>query len=394
MKNLILIVVVLTVSVLNVAGQQRQDLENQRKKTLEEISYVDNLLKATAQQRTAGMNDLKIIVNRISLRENVITGLRSEIDLLNYRIELNNLSIRMMEEDLITLRNEYAGSIRLAFKASRGYHPALFILSAKDFNQGYKRLKYLQQSARFRRRQAEIISDIVKQVSDSKVRLEQDRKKLTDLRGREENQKKLLETEQQRKQRLINELSGKEKQLKQDLENKKKIAARIQSEINKMIEEERKRAATTDMTPEQKLTGADFEGNRGKLPWPVERGVITSKFGIQKNAVLKNVTEDNIWIEITSSAGTPVRAVFRGEVSGVYGISGGNMAVIIKHGKYFTAYQNLINVKVKAGDKVDTKQIIGDVFIETASGGKGVLRFMIFEETKKLNPELWIAPKN
>lgn len=394
MKQLILIIFMLTGVLLNISGQQRRDLEDQRKKTLEEIAYVDNLLKATAQQRTAGVNDLKIIVNRITLRENVISGLKSEIELYNYRIELNNLSITMMEEDLVLLRKEYAGSIRLAYKALRGYHPALFILSARDFNQGYKRLKYLQQSARFRRRQAEIISDMVKQISDSKLRLEEDRKKLTDLRGREENQKKLLETEQQRKQRLIRELSGKERQLKQDLENKRKIAARIQSEINKMIEEERKRAATTDMTPEQKLTGSDFAGNKGKLPWPVERGVITSKFGVQKNAVLKNVTEDNIWIEITSTAGTPIRTVFRGEVTGVYGISGGNMAVIIKHGKFFTAYQNLINVKVKPGDKVETKQVIGDLFLEAATGNKGILRFMIFEETKKLNPELWIAPKN
>lgn len=394
MRYLILVICLVTSLLLDASGQQRKDLEDQRKKTLEEINYVDNLLKTTTRQRTAGVNDLKIIVSRISLRESVISGLKSEIDLYNSRIELNNLSIIMMEEDLVLLRKEYAGSIRLAFKASRGYHPALLILSARDFNQGYKRLKYLQQSARFRRRQAEIISDIVQQVSDSKLRLEQDRKQLTDLRGREESQKRLLETEQQRKERLIRELSGKERQLKQDLENKKKIAARIQSEISKMIEEERKRAATTDMTPEQKLTGADFSGNRGKLPWPVERGVITSKFGIQKNAVLKNVTEDNIWIEITSTAGTPVRTVFRGEVTGVYGISGGNMAVIVKHGKYFTAYQNLINVKVKPGDKVETKQVIGDLFIEAATGNKGILRFMIFEETKKLNPELWIAPKN
>jgi murein hydrolase activator len=394
MKHLILGICLFAGVLTNISAQQRKDLEDQRKKTLEEISYVDNLLKATTQQRTAGVNDLKIIENRITLRENVITGLKSEIELYNYRIELNNLSISMMEDDLVRLRREYAGSIRLAFKASKGYHMALFILSARDFNQGYKRLKYLQQSARFRRRQAETISDLVNQVSDSKVRLEQDRKQLTDLRGREENQKRLLETEQQRKQRLIRELAGKERQLKQDLENKKKIAARIQSEINKMIEAERKRASTTDMTPEQKLTGADFAGNKGKLPWPVERGVITSKFGLQKNAVLKNVTEDNIWIEITSTAGTPVRSVFRGEVTGVYGISGGNMAVIVKHGKYFTAYQNLINVKVKPGDKIETKQILGDLFIEASAGNKGILRFMIFEETKKLNPELWIAPKN
>lgn len=376
-----------------VKAQSRKELEDQRKKTLEEISYVDNLLKTTAKQKSAGMNDLKIIVNRINLREEVITGLRGEIALLNTRIELNTLAISMMESDLIELRDEYAGSIRLAYKASKGYHPAMFIMSAEDFNQGYQRLKYLQQSARFRRRQAEIISEVVKELGESKSRLEQDRFKLTDLRGREESQKQLLEQEQKKKQSLVKELSGKEKKLQQDLQEKKRIASRIQAEINKIIEEEKKKAIKSDMTPDQKLTGADFVGNKGILPWPVERGVITSKFGLQSHPVFKNVKEDNIGIDITSIGNTPVRSVFRGEVVKVWGIPGANMAIIIRHGRYLTVYQNIINVKVKSGDKVETKQTIADLFIEPESGNKGVLNFMIFDEGTKLNPELWIAPK-
>lgn len=376
-----------------VEAQSRKDLEDQRKRTLEEISYVDNLLKTTAKQKSAGMNDLKIIVNRINLREEVITGLRSEISLLNYRIELNTLAISMMESDLIELRNDYAGSIRLAYKASKGYHPAMFIMSAEDFNQGYKRLKYLQQSARFRRRQAEIISEVVKEITDSKARMEQDRYKLTDLRGREESQKQLLEQEQKKKQNLVKELSGKEKKLQQDLQEKKRIATKIQAEINKIIEEEKKKAIKSDMTPDQKLTGADFAGNKGLLPWPVERGVITSKFGTHSHPDFKNVREENIGIDITSIGNTPVRAVFRGEVVKVWGIPGANIAVIIRHGRYLTVYQNIINVRVKPGDKVETKQTIADLFIESESGNKGVLNFMIFDEATKLNPELWIAPK-
>jgi septal ring factor EnvC (AmiA/AmiB activator) len=374
-------------------GQTRKELEDQRKKTLDEISYVDNLLKTTTKQKSQGMNDLKMLVNRITLREDVISGLRSEIFLLNYRIELNSLSISLMEEDLVDLRNEYAGSIRLAYKASKGYHPAMFIFSAEDFNQGYKRLKYIQQSARFRRRQAEIISEIVKEVNESKKRLENDRLKLTDLRGREETQKQLLEQEQKKKQNLVRELSGKEKKLQQDLQAKKKIAARIQSEINKIIEEEKKKAVKTDLTPDQKLTGSDFAGNKGLLPWPVERGIITAKFGTQKHPVLKNVDVDNIGIEITSVGNTPVRSVFRGEVVSVIVIQGGNIAVIIRHGRYLTVYQDIVNVRVKPGDKVETKQTIADLFIEPDAGNKGVLNFMVFDEGTRLNPEVWIAPK-
>lgn len=377
----------------NIYGQSRKELEDQRKKTLEEISYVDNLLRTTAKQKTEGMNDLKMIVSRINLREDVISGIRSEIALLNYRIELNTLAISLMESDLIELRKDYAGSIRLAYKASKSYHPAMFIMSAKDFNQGYKRLKYIQQSARFRRRQAEIISEIVKEVSGSKERLENDRLKLTDLRGREETQKQLLEQEQRKKQALVKELSGKEKKLQQDLQEKKKIAARIQSEINKIIEEEKKKAVKSDLTPDQKLTGSDFAGNKGLLPWPVERGIITAKFGIQTHAVLKNVKVENIGVEITSVGNTPVRSVFRGEVVRVFGIPGGNMAVIIRHGRYLSVYQDIVNVRVKPGDKVETKQTIADLFIEPDAGNKGILNFMIFDEGTRLNPELWIAPK-
>jgi murein DD-endopeptidase MepM/ murein hydrolase activator NlpD len=266
-------------------------------------------------------------------------------------------------------------------------------MSAEDFNQGYKRLKYLQQGARFRRRQAEIISEIVQEVSDSKARLEGDMAKLSDLRGREESQKQLLEQEQKKKQNLVRELTGKEKKLQQDLQEKKKIATRIQSEINKIIEEEKKKAVKSDMTPEQKLAGADFAGNKGLLPWPVERGVVTSTFGKHTHPDFKNIVEDNDGIDITSVGNTPVRSIFRGEVVRVFSIPGANMAVIIRHGRYLTVYQGIVNVRVKAGNKVETKQTIGDLYIEPDSGNKGVLNFMIYDEGVKLNPEIWIAPK-
>jgi len=393
MLRLLAIIVLCISAVVNLAGQSRKELEDQRKKLQEEISYADNLLKSTSKQKSAGMNDLKLIVNRLGLRSDVIAGLRNEIDLINYRIELNTLSISLMEDDLVKLRNEYAGNIRLAYKASKGYHPAMYILSADDFNEGYKRMKYIQQSARFRRRQAEIISDIVREVVDSKSRLEDDRLKLTDLRGKEETQKQLLEREQKQKQALVRELTGKEKKLQQDIQNKKKIAARIQAEINKIIEEEKKKAVKSDLTPDQKLTGTDFVGNKGSLPWPVERGVITSKFGVHTNPDFKNLKEDNMGIDITSVGSTPVRSVFRGEVVRVFGITGANMAIIIRHGRYLTVYQNIINVRVKPGEKVETKQVIADLFIEPESGNKGILRFMIFDEGTMMNPELWIAPK-
>jgi murein DD-endopeptidase MepM/ murein hydrolase activator NlpD len=192
----------------------------------------------------------------------------------------------------------------------------------------------------------------------------------------------------------VKSLSKKEQQLQRELEDKKRIAKRIESEITKLIAEEKKKMAKSDVTPEMKLISDNFFENKGRLPWPVEKGIITSHFGVHNHPVLKYVTEDNIDIEITSSGMTPVRSVFKGVVAKVFSIRGANMAVIIRHGKYLTVYQNIVDVKVKVGERVETKQEIGKVFNDTQNGDKAILKFMVFEETLKMDPELWISKKN
>ena len=190
---------------------------------------------------------------------------------------------------------------------------------------------------------------------------------------------------------MVKSLSKKERQLQKDLEEKKRIADKIEKEIARIMEENRKKVIKSDNTPEQKLIGENFAENKGRLPWPVEKGIITSQFGIQKHPVLKYVTENNIGIEITSLGKTSVRSIFKGEVAKVFSIPGANMTVIIRHGKYLSVYQNVIDLKVKSGDKVETKQEIGSVFCETENGNKAILKFMIFEEKEKLDPESWIS---
>jgi septal ring factor EnvC (AmiA/AmiB activator) len=147
------------------------------------------------------------------------------------------------------------------------------------------------------------------------------------------------------------------------------------------------------MSSEMKLIGESFGENRGRLPWPVDNGIITSHFGLHQHPVLKHVTEDNIGIEITSSGTTKAKSIYKGEVVRVFAITGANMAVIIRHGKYLTVYQNLVNVKVKAGDRIILGAELGDVFHESSEGNKAVLKFMIYEEKTKLDPELWLVKK-
>jgi septal ring factor EnvC (AmiA/AmiB activator) len=385
--------ILLSISFLPALGQTRSDLENRREKALEEIEYVDNMLKKTSIEKSQSLGQLNILSKKLNLREEVVRGVREEIILLEKRIELNGLAVELMEEDLKVLIKEYEKAIVHAQRVSKGQPDMAYIFSAKDLNQGYKRLKYLQQVAKFRRREAEIIGELKDRVVDSKLALEHDLETIVNLRAREERQISAIQQEQASKRRIVNSLGKKENQLKQDLKQKKLIADQIEKEIERVIEAERKRRAASDLAPEEKLVGDDFAKNRGRLPWPVERGVITSQFGVHDHPVFKGTKVDNIGIEITSGQQVKARAVFNGKVMSVFGIPGGNMAVIIRHGKYLSVYQNIVNVTVAPGDDIVTKQIIGDVFSEPGDGGKSAVKFMIYEEKVKLDPEVWIVKK-
>lgn len=374
-------------------GQTRSELEDMRKKNLQEIEYVDRLLKTTTSQKTENLNELRVIGRKLNLRERLIDEYGQEISLLEYRIGLNALATEMLEQDLNELKRDYANSILSAYKATKGTPALAFILSSADFNQGYKRLKYIQQVAKYRRKETETIETLYSQLQDTKERLEKDRKNVNDLKSKEIRQKQILRQEQDKKERLVSNLSRKEKQLKQELDEKRRIARQIEKEIERLIEAERKKSETVPMSTEMKVIGESFGENRGRIPWPVDKGIITSHFGSHQHPVLKNVIEDNIGIEITSSGPTKAKSVFKGEVGGVFAISGANMAVIIRHGKYLTVYQNLVNVIVKAGDSVSLGQVIGDVYVDNGEGGKAELKFMVYEEKKKLDPEQWLTKK-
>lgn len=371
-------------------SQTKAELEDKRKKTLEEISYVDNLLKTTEKEKSESINAVKIIGKKVSLRESVINNMGQEISLLSERIELNSLAIEMMEHDLVELKNDYARAVINSYKQKKGFPDIVYVLSAKDFNQGYKRLKYLQQVTKFRRRESEIILELKTQIETSKAKLQNDFNRISELKSKEEQQKTLLQKEQDNRKMMVKSLSNKEKQLKLDLEEKKKIAQKIEKEIAKLIEEERRKTVKSEVTPEQKLIGENFLENKGRLPWPVEKGIITSHFGVQQNPVLKYVTEKNIGIEITSSGTVAVRSIFKGVVAKIFPIRGSNMTVIIRHGKYLSVYTNIVNVKVKQGDNVDTKEIIGEVYSDPRDNFNCVLKFMICE-TDYQDPEAWIS---
>lgn len=374
-------------------GQSLAELNDQREKAKADIAYVDKLLKSTASKRSESIQSLNIVNSKLRLRESILGNIQEEIELLSYRIDLNETSISLMEKDLENLIKDYEKAVLHAQKASKGQPDFVYIFSARDLNQGYKRMRYLQQIARYRRTEAELIYNIKEEVERNIERQEKDLDEIINLKDKEEIQRGSLVKERRSQRSMVNRLSTKEKELTQDLRRKRRIAKQIEKEIEKVIEKERAKRIMTDLSPEEALVGDNFEKNKGLLPWPVERGVITSKFGVHDHPVFKGTKIDNIGIEISSGSKQMARTVFKGTVASVFGISGGNMAIIIRHGEYLTVYQNVINVTVKPGQLVETKQIIGEVFRDEDMDNKSVIKFMLYHEKNKLNPEVWIAKR-
>ena len=226
MKYLVLFHVILLSFTLTLKSQSRAELEERRNKTLEEIEYVDNLLKSTALEKNESMNALRIIGNKLSLRESVIDGMREEVTLLSERIGLNTIAIEMMERDLNKLKNDYERAVINSFRSRKGNPELVYILSARDFNQGYKRIKYLQQVTKFRRRESEIILELKEQIQGSRERLQIDFLRISDLKAKEEYQKNMMQSDQEKKKGIITSLTKKEKQLRKRFGEQKKTSTK------------------------------------------------------------------------------------------------------------------------------------------------------------------------
>jgi len=397
-------------------SQSLDDLRKKKQKTNEEIKYTTRLLEDAKKNQKKTLNKYNILNKQIELRTSLITGINSEVGVLVDFIDQNAWLVSSLNSDLEDLKKEYAKMIVFAQKNQTNYSKILFILSSNSFNQAYKRMMYLRQYTEYRKRQAELIQwirDLI-QVKVSRLQLQRAEKEtLLQSQKREADQ---LSQEKKQQGQYLTTLQEKQKEFEKKLREQQQIEAQLSNEIQKIIEEEvrksRERAlekarqtakqtgkpavkpgvsTTYEMTPEEKLASGQFEQNKRHLPWPVERGVITDHFGTHDHPVLKNIVVRNNGVDISTVQGAKARAVFAGEVSRVFVVTGGNTAVIIRHGKYLTVYSNLINVQVKSGEKVAIKQTIGTIGTDSDDAAKTVLKFQIWKENEKLNPEDWIA---
>ena len=410
-------------------GKSKKQLQSEITSLQKEISTANQLLKKTSKDKEMTLNEVNLLDKKIKQREKLIKAYNEQIAVLDEEISQGQSSIKTLNTDLGKLQKEYAKMISFAYKNRSHYDRLAFIFASDDFNQAFSRLRYIRQFSDARKVKMEQISSTQRQISNALEASQQAREEQTALLKDEKAQQDALKGEKDDLNKQVASLKKKEGSIQQDIKNKQQQAQKLQKAIDDIIAEEirkanaeaeRKRkeaekakankekskaAPTTTkptpttapakekgmaLTPSEKTLSNNFVGNKGKLPWPVERGVISSTYGKHASVVSDKVTITNNGIDIATTEGAKARAVFDGEVASVTKLSGANTVVIIRHGEYFTVYSNLENVTVKRGDKVKTKQNIGTVHTNMTEG-KTELHFELLKEQNRQNPSNWLS---
>ena len=408
-------VVIFIFSVISVSGQKSSavlKLEEQRKKALAEIELTNQLLKETNQSTKNSLSRLTLISKQILSRKKVISLLNQEINSMDNQINAMNREITALEKELVLKKENYTKSVQGLYKRKNSQDKLLYILSADNFSQSFRRMRYLQEFADWQRRQAVDITNKQKLLTARRARVQSARKEKQGLLDAREVENKKLLSEEATQKKEIEQLNKKKSTLQAELKKKKKQADDLNKQIEKQIAAEiakaaaeqkrqqagksgEKRVADTKggyaMTKEEKQLSDDFASNKGRLPYPLTgQYMIVSQFGEQQHQELKYVRVNNSGIDIQTSPGNEARAVFKGEVTRVFVVPGYNNSVIVRHGNYLTVYSNLIQVYVKAGDKVNTRQALGKIYTDTENGNTTTLHFQLWKEKDKLNPTPWL----
>ena len=415
---------------------EKTKLEQQKKRLVNDISATGKLLKETEKKHDAALQRAGLLSTKIQQRNALIVTYATEVELLDTRITENRREINRLESNLQALKASYKKMVFHAYKNRESTDQLLYLLAAENINTAYRRLNYFKQVGEFRKLKAEKIKSVKSGITQAVETLESDKAAKTSLLTAETDQRKMLESEKKEQEVLATQLKGKEAELKRKIDKAEAervtLEAKIRKIINDEIEAERKRAeakaladakkkadaaakanatkpATSPntntgstaakpaapkevvmtVTPETRALSNSFEGNRGVLPWPVEKGAISSNFGTHPHPVLKNITVKNDGIDITAPSGSSARAVFGGTVSGIFSVEGYGRVVIVRHGEYLTVYSNLSEVSVSRDEKIKAKDRIGQ--IETAENGKSVMNFQIRKGASILNPSGWLA---
>ena len=382
---------------LGYAQDAKARLEAQRKQLQQEIVQINGLLQQNKNKTSNALETVEDLALKIDRLDQLIRLTNRQVNTLNHQIQVNQRNIDNLRTELEALKADYAEMIVKSRKNASQQNRLMFLLSSESFFQALKRIRYMKQYAAYRQKQGIKIAEKTKTLQELNSILNQQKTTKESLVAENRTAQRQLEAERSIQQELIRSLRSKTSRYAAQIKKKQQQTARINKEIDRLIREaiaaSNKKAGTTTadfaLTPEAKALAASFSANKGRLPWPVRKGVVIQKFGTQRHPVVRTTTIKSNGVTIATSPGTKARAVFEGTVLNIVQFQGSNPIVLIQHGNFVTAYKNLASVEVKKGDKVMAKQDIGTVFTNTGTN-RTTLQFSILRSTTPHNPADWI----
>ena len=377
-------------------SQTTQSLENKIQSIQKDIKLAEKLLKETSKDKEVTLNQVALMQTQINQRENLIKTYQNQVNLINKEIQTNKKEITSLKKDLALYQKEYANLLVINYRNKGKANNLMFIFSADDFNQAMRRMRYIQELNGLVKDKIEEIESTQTKINNQLENNEKHKKEIEQILNEEKKERAVLVKERDKLNKDIASLKKKESQIKKDIKKKEKETKELKKQIDKIIAEEIRKAKEREAAAKKNNTSSidynlssNFAQNKGKLPYPVEQGIITGRYGVSQHPTQKDVKVKNDGVDISTTKGAKARAVFEGVVCGSTS-QGSNSVILIRHGLYFTLYSNLERVYVKVGEKVATGQEIGRIHTNV-SDGKTILHFEIWHENRTtVNPSLWI----
>jgi len=373
-----------------------KQLENQRSIIKKEIENINSLLFNNSRTTKIAYNDLENLAIKISKNEELIKLTNQQINMVTKEVDKKNDSIDFLNKEIEKVREQYALMINNSYKSKLKESRLMFLLSSENFLQALKRSRYINQFSKDRKSTALKITNSVKLLSKKVEDLNSLKIQKNKLLKQNQQNRKKLKVEENSKELMITGLKRKEKSYKNQIDEKQKISKNLDKEIDRLIKEAIRKSNNElnnnifKLTPEARALSENFSANQGNLPWPVERGVIIQKFGLQPHPVVRTTKIQSNGLVIATTKEAEIRTVFNGVVLSILKFKGSNITVLIQHGSYITAYKNIAEVYVEKGENVSALQKIGKVF-DPKDGSKSTLQFSIFNNTKAIDPYIWIV---
>ena len=397
-KNNKILIPLLFFFLISLSGRSQsvQSLEKKIQSIQKDIKLAEKLLKETSKDKETTINQVALLQTQINQRESLIKTYQNQVNAINKEIQKNKNNISALEKDIALYRKEYSNLLVINYRNKGKVNNLLFIFSSEDFNQAMRRMRYLQELNDMLKDKIDDISSTQTKINTQLAKNEKHKKEIEKILDEEKKEKATLVKERDKLNKDIASLKKKESQIQKDIKKKENETKALKKEIEKIIAEEIRKAKEREEAakknngkPVDYKLSSNFAQNKGKLPYPVEQGIIIGKYGLSQHPTQKKVTVNNNGIDISTIKGAKARSVFEGEVCFITS-QGGNNVILIRHGLYFTLYSNLEKVFVKVGDKVTTGQEIGRIHTNV-SDGKTILHFEIWQENRTtVNPALWI----